>query len=50
MVQYVTKRQYMREEAEYLAWCKIIQLLTFGRVDLSDTVDELMEDKVIIDI
>ena len=50
MVDYVTKRQYMREEAEYLAWAKIIKTLTFGKLDLSDAVDEIMKDKVIINI
>ena len=50
MVQYVTKRQYIKEEEKYLAWCKIIQRLTFGRLDLSDAVDEIMKDKIIINI
>ena len=50
MVKYVTKQQYQREEAEYMAWVMIIKTLTFGKVDFSKEVEELMSDKVIINI
>ena len=49
MVKYVSKYEYERDKYEYLGWIGIIKILTFGKVDLSDAIDEIMEEYVIID-
>ena len=45
----MSKKQYEVERANYESWVFIIKVLTFGKLDLSDAVDEIFKDVEIVD-
>lgn len=47
---FMTKKQYEIEKANYESWVSIIKCLTFGKLDLSDAVEDIFKDVEIIDI
>ena len=46
----MSKKQYELERMEYESWVALIKFITFGKLDLSDAVDEIFKDVVIVDI
>ena len=45
----MSKKQYEIELAQYEAWISIIKFLSFGKIDLSDSLIEIFKDVEIID-
>ena len=50
LVKYVTKAMYMREKREYEGWAKLIKFLSFGRLNVDDIVEDLLNELVIVNI
>ena len=46
----MSKRNYEIQRREYDGWVEFIKWITFGKIDLSENVDEIFKDVIIVDI
>ena len=46
----ITKEMYDIEKAQYQSWVSIIKFLTFGKVDLTEQMNEILSEFVVVNL
>ena len=49
-MKYISKRNYEITRNQYLSWVKFIRFITFGKVDLTEAMEEVLSEFVVLDL